>query len=53
MCICPWFFIFLYNISMYTSGKHGSSLIYILTDFKKNEKKHTQKMLNIKFVMQK
>lgn len=30
---------------MYTSGKLGSSSIYILTDLKKNEKKHTQKIL--------
>ncbi|GAH58636.1 unnamed protein product [marine sediment metagenome] len=29
---------------MYTSGKHGSSSIYVLTDFKKNKKKHTQKV---------
>ncbi len=38
---------------MYTSGKHGSSLIYVLTEKKKNRKKHTQKKLNMKFVMQK
>jgi hypothetical protein len=44
MCIYSWFYIFLYNITMYTSGKHGSSSIYVLTDLKKNKKKHTQKV---------
>jgi len=43
MCIRCWFYIFLYNISMYTSGKLGSSSIYVLTDFKKKRKKiHTK-----------
>ena len=53
MCIRCWFYIFLYNISMYTSGKLGSSSIYVLTDFLKKRKKYTQKMRDTEFVIQK